>query len=56
MKSLMKSLKQYIEGTINESILDDEDVLLDPERDKEITQGNWLSINRLSPFQSRQTM
>ena len=45
----MKSLKQYIdvkyiENHTNESILDDEDVLLDPERDKEIIES-WIGDN-----------
>ena len=40
----MKTLKQYIGKTINESILDDEDVLLDPERDKEIIKS-WIEDN-----------
>ena len=40
----MKTLKQYIGETINESILDDEDVLLDPERDKEIIKS-WIEDN-----------
>ena len=44
----MKTLKQYIENCIgnytNESILDDEDVLLDPERDKKIIRS-WIEDN-----------
>ena len=39
----MKTLKHYI-NTTNESILDDEDVLLDPERDKEIIKS-WIEDN-----------
>ena len=40
----MKTLKQYIRETINESILDDEDVLLDPEKDKDIIKF-WIEDN-----------
>ena len=40
----MRSLKRYIGEIINESILDDEDVLLDPERDKEIIKS-WIEDN-----------
>ena len=39
----MKTLKHYI-NTTNESILDDEDVLLDPERDKLIIES-WIKDN-----------
>ena len=48
----MKTVKQYIENCIgdhirnytNESLLNDEDVLLDPERDKAVIE-NWIKEN-----------
>lgn len=40
MKTLMKSLNIYL----NESLLDDEDVLSDPERDKTIVES-WIKEN-----------
>ena len=40
----MKSIKNYIETSLNESLLDDDDLFLDPENDKNVIE-EWIKNN-----------
>ena len=40
----MRSVKNYIETSLNESLLDDDDIFLDPENDKKVIEG-WIKNN-----------
>ena len=40
----MRSIKNYIETSLNESLLDDDDIFLDPENDKKIIE-EWIKNN-----------
>ena len=40
----MRSVKNYIETSLNESLLDDDDIFLDPENDKKVIE-EWIKNN-----------
>ena len=40
----MRSIKNYIETSLNESLLDDDDIFLDPKTDKNIVK-EWIKNN-----------